>query len=129
MRLIDADLLKEDLSRFYDGLISARELIDSQPTVELLKEQQPRVLSYKEAMELETGTDIWMEFRNSNWTCCAFTFISFTKGHIYKWFNFYGSQNRQCIHAMRYGSSIRFWTRQPTREQMQNTPWKGGEQE
>ena len=40
MRLIDADLLKEDLSKFYDGIITARELIDRQPTVELLKEQQ-----------------------------------------------------------------------------------------
>ena len=41
MRLIDADLLKEDLSKFYDGLMTAKELIDSQPTVELLKEKQP----------------------------------------------------------------------------------------
>ena len=42
MRLIDADVLKQDLSRFYDGIITAKELIDSQPTVELLKEQPPR---------------------------------------------------------------------------------------
>ena len=34
MRLIDADLLKEDLSKFYEGIVTARELIDSQPTVE-----------------------------------------------------------------------------------------------
>ena len=34
MRLIDADLLKEDLSRFYEGIMPARDLIDSQPTVE-----------------------------------------------------------------------------------------------
>jgi len=33
MRLIDADLLKEDLSRFYEGIMPARDLIDSQPTV------------------------------------------------------------------------------------------------
>lgn len=42
MRLIDADVLKEDLSKFYDGIVTARELIDSQPTVELLKEKQPK---------------------------------------------------------------------------------------
>lgn len=42
MRLIDADVLKQDLSRFYDGIITARELIDRQPTVELPKEQQPK---------------------------------------------------------------------------------------
>lgn len=34
MRLIDADFLKEDLTRFYDGEVTARQLIDKQPTVE-----------------------------------------------------------------------------------------------
>ena len=34
MRLIDADVLKEDLSKFYEGIIPARDLIDRQPTVE-----------------------------------------------------------------------------------------------
>ena len=34
MRLIDADSLKEDLTRFYDGEVTARQLIDEQPTVE-----------------------------------------------------------------------------------------------
>lgn len=34
MRLIDADFLKEDLTRFYDGEVTARQLIDEQPTVE-----------------------------------------------------------------------------------------------
>ena len=33
MRLIDADLLKEDLTKFYDGIATAKELIDSQPTI------------------------------------------------------------------------------------------------
>lgn len=33
MRLIDADALKEDLTRFYDGEVTARDLIDEQPTV------------------------------------------------------------------------------------------------
>ena len=34
MRLIDADVLKEDLTRFYDGEVVARRLIDEQPTVD-----------------------------------------------------------------------------------------------
>ena len=34
-RLIDADALKEDLTRFYDGEVTARQLIDEQPTAEL----------------------------------------------------------------------------------------------
>lgn len=33
MRTIDADALKEDLTRFYDGEVTARGLIDEQPTV------------------------------------------------------------------------------------------------
>ena len=33
-RLIDAEVLKEDLTRFYDGEVTARQLIDEQPTVE-----------------------------------------------------------------------------------------------
>lgn len=32
-RLIDADALKEDLTRFYDNEVTARELIDEQPTI------------------------------------------------------------------------------------------------
>lgn len=33
-RLIDADELKKDLTRFYDGEVVARRLIDEQPTVD-----------------------------------------------------------------------------------------------
>ncbi len=33
MKLIDADTLKEDLTRFYDGEVCARDLIDEQPTI------------------------------------------------------------------------------------------------
>ena len=31
--MIDADVLKQDLTRFYDGEVTAKELIDEQPTV------------------------------------------------------------------------------------------------
>lgn len=34
MRLIDADALKTDLTRFYDGEVTAKQLIDEQPTIE-----------------------------------------------------------------------------------------------
>lgn len=33
MRAIDADALKEDLTRFYAGEVTARDLIDEQPTI------------------------------------------------------------------------------------------------
>lgn len=34
MRLIDADALKNDLTRFYDNAVTAKQLIDEQPTVD-----------------------------------------------------------------------------------------------
>lgn len=34
MRLIDADALKKDLTRFYDNEVTAKQLIDEQPTIE-----------------------------------------------------------------------------------------------
>lgn len=33
MRLIDADALKNDLTRFYDNEVTAKKLIDEQPTI------------------------------------------------------------------------------------------------
>lgn len=33
MRQIDADALKQDLTRFYDNIVTAKQLIDEQPTV------------------------------------------------------------------------------------------------
>lgn len=34
-RYIDAEALKKDLTRFYDGEVTARELIDEQPTADV----------------------------------------------------------------------------------------------
>lgn len=34
MRAINADALKEDLTRFYDNEVTARKLIDEQPTIQ-----------------------------------------------------------------------------------------------
>lgn len=36
MRLIDADALKTDLTRFYDNEVTAKRLIDEQPTVDAI---------------------------------------------------------------------------------------------
>ena len=33
MRLVDADALKTDLTRFYDNEVTAKRLIDEQPTI------------------------------------------------------------------------------------------------
>ena len=40
MRPIDADALKKDLMRFYDNEVTARELIDEQPTIEAITREQ-----------------------------------------------------------------------------------------
>ena len=42
MRAIDADALKEDLTRFYDNEVTARKLIDEQPTI------QPEIVRCKD---------------------------------------------------------------------------------
>ena len=42
MRAIDADALKEDLTRFYDNEVTARKLIDEQPTI------QPEIVMCKD---------------------------------------------------------------------------------
>ena len=54
-RLIDAEVLKEDLTRFYDGEVTARQLIDEQPTV-----------------ELEPKKSVWirMSDRDGEYYCC-----------------------------------------------------------
>ena len=53
MRPIDADVLKTDLTRFYDGEVTAKQLIDEQPTVsgwisvkDRLPERQEPVIVY-----------------------------------------------------------------------------------
>lgn len=33
MKLINPDVLKQDLSQFYDGEFTARQLVDKQPTI------------------------------------------------------------------------------------------------
>jgi len=50
MRPIDADVLKQDLTRFYDGEVTAKELIDTQPTVDgwiSVKDRRPDAAGYE----------------------------------------------------------------------------------
>ena len=53
MRAIDADALKEDLTRFYDNEVTARKLIDEQPTI------QPEI-THEQAVEYLQSTG-WMQ--------------------------------------------------------------------
>lgn len=53
MRAIDADALKEDLIRFYDNEVTARKLINEQPTI------QPEI-THEQAVEYLQSTG-WMQ--------------------------------------------------------------------
>ena len=44
MRPIDADALKKDLTRFYDNEVTARELIDEQPTADVQPVKHGRLI-------------------------------------------------------------------------------------
>lgn len=64
-RLIDADALKNDLSRFYDCEVTARQLIDEQPTVN-------GWISVKDRLPAETHSIFYpwygrKEWRNAMW--------------------------------------------------------------
>lgn len=60
MRLIDADELKKDLSRFYDGEVTAKQLIDGQPTVDGWISVKDRLPSEHESIFAKMyGTDKW----------------------------------------------------------------------
>ncbi len=76
MRAIDADALKEDLTRFYDNEVTARELIDEQPTVVgwiSVKDRLPklgqRVMAHCRAgimTFLRYDGDVWFEMSSRN---------------------------------------------------------------
>ena len=80
--------------------------------IELLKEQQPRVLSKREAYDLPDETDVWCEQRDSK-RVAAMT----TLGEKYFM--------HTPLFAMGLESNdIRFWTKRPTEEQRKVVPWE-----
>ena len=120
MRLIDADLLKEDLSKFYDGWMTARELIDSQPTVELLKEKQPRLLTLEEVKQAEV---VWCEWGSVDGYVECMMFDKVDADGDYRFTEKLGSQIY--FEPSEYNESWRCWSARPTAEQMQETGWDG----
>jgi len=79
---------------------------------ELLKEQQPRVLSKREVYDLSDETDVWCEQRDSK-RVAAMT----TLGEKYFM--------HTPLFAMGLESNdIRFWTKRPTEEQRKAVPWE-----
>ena len=58
MRAIDADALKEDLTRFYDNEVTARKLIDEQPTIQPdnnLQKLADEIASFKRCVKSENS--------------------------------------------------------------------------
>ena len=105
-----------------DGMITVsvdevREIID------LLTEQEPRVLSKSEAEQYVTHgiTDgysetppLYVEYQKPQ----RYYLKWVTLETAYSWMTDYGTSSV-------YGSELRFWTSRPTPEQMRDTPWEG----
>lgn len=62
MRLIDADALKNDLTRFYDNVVTAKQLIDEQPTVNVAPVVRCRDCKHKKLDGPSTCKSIINEF-------------------------------------------------------------------
>lgn len=134
MRLIDADSVLERLSVFKDdpdaeesthhfmyGIETAREVIESEPTIE---PEPARVLTYDEAYENawmymdmpDSSTPVFVQFRHE---------VNYDEGTIPPW---RGGHNQRRLLDRRdaYGSRFVFWTKRPTPEQMESMPWEDG---
>lgn len=93
MRLIDADELKKDLTRFYDNEVTAKQLIDEQPTIEpeqrwipvteALPEEETDVLVTRTFLGCKDGSHGWnnhippttyvevAQYSNGEWTALS----------------------------------------------------------
>ena len=81
MRLIDADALKLDLSRFYDGEVTAKQLIDEQPTVDgwiSVKDGMPK--EHPSFFARYYGTKMWDRAMWRNESDRVFVAIRFPDG-------------------------------------------------
>ena len=78
MRPIDADVLKQDLTRFYDGEVTAKELIDAQPTVDgwvNVKDELP-----------EEDTDVLV------WNNLGMEIAAYTTNPVKRWYSYTGQE-------------------------------------
>lgn len=85
----------------------------------LLKEQEPRVMTREEVIDLLQGSVVWYEERSESGSFLR-AMISDGNGFFG---DFYLGVNANEVELKRQ----RFWTSRPTPEQMANTPWEGGE--
>lgn len=137
MRVIDADALKKEIIKHLcvkseNYLLPAEksicDLIDKQPTVNLQKEQHPRVLSYKEVMESDF---VFIELYTDEKDCVEPEFIRAIPMFISYSQPSFVTQYEECSYGFydEYMYTWRCWTARPTDEQRKAVPWKTGEQE
>lgn len=67
-RLIDADALKLDLTRFYDNEITAKRLIDEQPTIDAIPVEWMRKYddAFDNVLPISSALRAWEEGRLNN---------------------------------------------------------------
>ena len=69
MRPIDADVLKTELTRFYDNEVTAKRLIDEQPTVKAIPVEwlRTQISELLDDNETELASDIdWLIWKYTN---------------------------------------------------------------
>lgn len=84
--------------------------------LELLKEQEPKVLSHDEAIVLPEGTPVW--FEESTDTGQTFLSPMICHGN-----GLYGNRFMQIDAKQLYWGGRRFWTARPTEEQRKAVKW------
>lgn len=91
MRLIDADVLKKDLTRFYDGEVVARKLIDEQPTVDAVPVDNVLALAIalsKGIEVLELPIRVYNALSKSPYHTVADVYVLWKSGNLKKVWNF-----------------------------------------
>ena len=135
MRLIDADALKKAIIKqlcvksvkyLLPAEKSIYDLIDKQPTIELLKAEQPRIMRLPEAMGIYDP--VFAEFKKMD----GDTFTKWVDAVISDDARHVKVTDLYCIiptiRDMEYDFNLynkrfRFWSKKPTDEQMASEPW------
>ena len=126
----------KDGIKIYDNafvLLTATTVSDA---IELLKEQQPRVLSYDE-MKTMIGKPVYVEEpkRNADPHCCWGLVVEGEEPSKEGGYNYPGGVDFNVevgldaydgdLYMVDIGCGWRAWTAEPTDEQRMNTPWEG----
>jgi len=102
--------------------------------LELLKNQQPRLLTVEEVInhysvpeEIRHDADKWVDYQ-SDIAPLYWEFRFYTDKYIGHWRAYNAVGNRVEKYKNDYGIIWRCWTAKPTEEQCKAVPWKDGDQ-